>query len=155
MNSLFSIYFLSQCIKLPIFTRPQRFKYLVFLPALPTKTDEYRPPLQSGRGCDLSSLVLPVFHSRQPMRSPHPVWGWWKMGEGRLPCSLWWHPYHFLIYNFTTEFFSPELEVNRQNNLETKIAPCKHLLPKPHSVCILERECVARKECPHMNTSHN
>lgn len=110
LNSLFSMHFLSRCIKLPVFTWPQRLKWLIFLLTLATKriqTDEYHPPLQSGRGCDLSSLVLPVFHSGQPMRSPHPVWGRWKMGGGRLLCALRRHPNHFLIYNFTTMFSPP------------------------------------------------
>lgn len=97
--------FCQDALNCQFFHWPQRWKWLIFLPTLPTKrikTDEYHPPLQSGRGCDLSSLVLPVFHSGQPMRRPHPVWGRWKMEGGRLLCSLRWHPNHFLIYNFTT-----------------------------------------------------
>lgn len=127
-SKLFISYaFLSRCIKWPVW--PQRLKWLLFLPTLPTKrikTDEYQPPLQSARGCDLSSLVLPVFHSGQPMRSSPPMQSEdderWE--EADSSCSLRWHPNHFLIYNFTTAFFSlpPELKVNRRNNLEAKIA---------------------------------
>lgn len=58
--------------------------------------------VNTDRGCELSSLVLPVFQLQQPMRSPHPLWRW------KILRSLWWRLYRMLIYNFAAELLRPE-----------------------------------------------